>query len=237
MIEIGSGTGFLTERLLEKTGGHVTAIELDDRWAGHLKKNYASRGLHVIHEDALKCDWDQLSVLHPDGSEGRWIVCGNIPYSISSPLIEKIIGWKSHIKDTVLLLQREFAERVCAQTGSRNSNSLACWVQIHGKPEILFHVGPGNFWPPPKVESSLMRIKWRKEALIPDEKQSLYKKLLKTGFNQRRKKISNSLSRLCESKEELAGIFRSAGVDSSLRPEALLISDWIRLSEQHFSGV
>ncbi|MCA9396314.1 MAG: 16S rRNA (adenine(1518)-N(6)/adenine(1519)-N(6))-dimethyltransferase, partial [Candidatus Omnitrophica bacterium] len=65
VIEIGSGTGFLTERLLEKTGGTVTAVELDDRWAGHLQRNYAPHGLQVVHEDALKCDWDKLSALHP----------------------------------------------------------------------------------------------------------------------------------------------------------------------------
>lgn len=234
VVEIGSGTGFLTERLLEKTDGKVIAVELDNRWAKYLQATYESAGLRVFHEDALKIEWSQIQESFERDATSKIILCGNIPYSISSPLIERIIGWKQNIKDTVLLLQKEFATRVCAQIGSRDSNILACWVQIHGKTEILFDVGPGNFWPAPKVDSSLLRIKWRKDPLIEVSRLGLYKKLLRTAFNQRRKMISNSLSGMCSSKDELTALFRSAGVDPNLRPEALLISDWIQLANQNF---
>lgn len=203
VIEVGPGKGVLTRELIEYAG-RVTAIELDDRLIPELSK---VEDLDLIHGNALD--------FIPPG--GNYKVVANIPYYITSPLISHFLESKSRPSKLVLLVQKEVAEKICAEPG--DMNVLAIHVQIFGKPRIVCNVPAKAFTPVPKVDSAVIVIDVYNEPLVEDYKRMFG--IVHRAFSGKRKKLSNTLPDLKETLIELKL--------ADLRPEKLSLEDWRKL--------
>lgn len=228
VLEIGAGTGLLTEKLA-KASKKLIAIELDRAFEPHLaslEKNYSN--LNVLFEDFLKLNLaGTLGV-----SKNKWTVIANPPYNIASQIIIKLLNHKKYFNCLFLTLQKEVAERICASPGSPQYGILTLVVGINASAKHLFDISPGSFTPPPRVNSSFIKITPLKKRPYDnniDEIKLL--KIIRASFNQRRKKIINSLKSINPSKEKLLPAFLNAGIDPSRRGETLSLEEFARLTE------
>jgi 16S rRNA (adenine1518-N6/adenine1519-N6)-dimethyltransferase len=182
IIEIGPGRGALTERLLG-CAAHVTAIEIDRELVTHLRSRFAAAvNLDLVNADALTIDF---AAYQPD------VVAGNLPYYVATPLIERTV--QSQLPG-VFLIQKEVAQRLSAQPGSRDYGFLSVQTQLFATPELIFTVPPGAFKPPPKVDSAVVRLTpndRRRELGIADSDQFI--RFLSVCFKQKRKTLRNNL--------------------------------------------
>lgn len=192
VLEIGPGMGVLTQFLLQNPRIDLTAIEIDTESVNWLKVHYPE--LHVIEGDFLKLD---MNVLYPNGKE--FCVIGNYPYNISSQIFFKVLEYKDRIPCCSGMIQKEVAERLAAKPGCKAYGILSVLMQAYYDIEYLFTVHEYVFDPPPKVKSAVVRFTRNKRSHLDcDEK--LFKEVVKTAFNQRRKQMRNSLKGLIESK-------------------------------------
>jgi 16S rRNA (adenine1518-N6/adenine1519-N6)-dimethyltransferase len=183
IIEIGSGTGALTKWLAEKFTD-VHAIELDQRAVQILQKKFDQVTIH--QQDVLKVNWpDMVDSQKPN------IVVGNLPYYITSPILFDLLENRPLFTEAILMMQKEVAERLVAEPSSKQYGILSVQTQLFCTPEILFDVAPHSFSPPPNVDSAVIKLKFDK-SVHPFSDQTL-KTVVRTAFNQRRKKLSNSL--------------------------------------------
>jgi 16S rRNA (adenine1518-N6/adenine1519-N6)-dimethyltransferase len=225
VIEVGPGTGFLTERLVEKVK-KVIAVEFDAGMVRLLRERFFNvKNLEIVHSDILKF-WIRGSGVLPK----KYKVVANIPYYITSPLIKLFLQSDCRPSQMVILVQNEVAEKVC---GLSDNGVLTLETQLFGKPTIVDTVPPGSFWPPPKVESAILQIKVYPKPKVPEKDVQDFIRLLKFGFNQRRKKLANSLEAglridLGQIREHL----ERAKIDLNWRAENLQIGDWQRLLKE-----
>jgi 16S rRNA (adenine1518-N6/adenine1519-N6)-dimethyltransferase len=228
VVEIGPGLGALTSLLVKKSG-RVQAVELDQSLIPPLTRNLRQPdgsippNLQILHGDALKFPLPS----HP------YKLVANIPYYITSPILNHFLQPKRPAERRpgliVLLVQKEVAEKVCAGPGDHSVLSLQ--VQVFGKPELLAKVGKNCFYPPPKVDSAILRITPYGEPLIPDTARFL--RLIHAAFSQRRKTLLNSLGNgLNLPKEKIAELLAKAGIKPSARPQELDIADWRNITEK-----
>ena len=193
VLEIGPGTGALTEYLVATEGTRYTAIEIDRDLVPELQGRFP--GLQVINTDVLKVDLQQLLAPTTDG----WRVVGNLPYNISSPLVLKFVQYAhsapGSIRDMHFMLQKEMADRMRAQPSTKAWGRLSVMVQLFAEVESLFDVPPSSFVPPPKVDSAVVRIQPRAELNLPAQLTTL-DRVLKQAFSARRKRLSNALKTL-----------------------------------------
>lgn len=218
VIEIGPGEGALT-RFLLRTYSDVTAVEVDSRATELLEQEFPQ--LNLIQADILKTPWDEI--LQPDG---RNVVVGNIPYYITSPILFKIMDAGPVIRRSVLLMQKEVAERLVSQPGTKSYGILSVQAQLLGKVEYLFTVSRHVFHPKPKVESAVIVFEPNPGPLTFDIQQM--KTVVRMAFNQRRKMLSNSLKTLLDGRGDIA-------FDLNLRPDQLPPEDFIQLTQAVFS--
>lgn len=219
MIEIGPGQGALTLQLLPKLR-HLYAVELDEKLIPILQENCHGLGdLKVYRQDALTLD---LALLYATYKKPLRIV-GNLPYNISTPLLFHLLAQLPYVKDMHFLLQKEVVERMAASPGTKDYGRLSIMVQYHCSVEPLLKVMARAFYPPPKVESQLVRLRPRKLAIIAND-QANFANLVKQAFNQRRKMLKNSLKDYIPLKQLL-----TMKLDNC-RPEELTVEDFIRLS-------
>ncbi len=184
VLEIGPGKGILTEAIYKKTK-KIFAIEVDKELSLYIKNKFPD--INVINADVLKIEL--LSYINDD-----FKIISNLPYKISSPFILNLIEkWRKKVEIAVVLLQKELAERLIAKEGSKKYSPIGIYLRVYFEPEIKFHLSPGNFIPPPKVNSSLLVIKRRKEPFYSVKNPEEYKKFLSKLFSQRRKLIKNNL--------------------------------------------
>lgn len=186
-LEIGPGKGFLTDPLAARVR-RLVAVELDGRLADNLRTRFASKpSVSLVRGDILKAD---LGVLFP--AEDQPIkVLGNLPYSITSPIFEKLMPWPGW-STGIFLIQREVAERIAGMAGSRGILTMA--IQLFAEVDTILHVKPGAFQPPPKVSSSVIRLRRKKNPAVPLECHADFFDLLHGAFAHRRKTIANSLA-------------------------------------------
>jgi len=204
VVEIGPGDGALTGSLLKKFE-NLTAIEIDPVMIDHLKEKYPD--LQILKSDILKVDWPDFA-----SASGKIHVIGNLPYYITSQILFSILEHRQHFESATLMMQKEVAQRIVASPRTKEYGILSVQTQLMAKPEILFDVPPGVFSPPPKVDSSVIRLTFENTELKCSD--TNLKTVVRMAFNQRRKKLSNALSRLnAELPEE--------EFDFSLRAEAL----------------
>ncbi len=220
LIEIGPGLGALTQSILP----HVTTlnvIEIDSDVIPLLKKKCANSAKLVIHQhDALRFDFSKFAK-----PKQPLRLFGNLPYNVGTELIFHFLDQLSLIKDMHFMLQKEVAERISATPGTKNYGRLSVMVQYYCQVELLFNVGNTAFDPPPKVESSVIRLIPFQHKPVQVENLVTFKAVVQDAFGQRRKTLRNSLKNLIAS-EELEKI----DIDFNLRAEQLSIQDFAKIS-------
>lgn len=221
VLEIGPGKGTLTRELVKRTA-HVTAIELDRGLANALQEQAAGAegSVTVIQGDALKVEWPPVDV-----------ICGNIPYQITSPLIERALA-PPLPRRIVFLMQREVADRLAAHAGERDYSALSAGVQLVAEVVRLFVVKAGAFRPPPKVESTVVRITPRASPLArTPEQEAAARVWIKRLFQRRRQQIQRSIREsIPDSRLPIPGLLESAGLRPTARPEELSPSDFLTIA-------
>ena len=217
VLEIGPGMGVLTQYLLKNPNLQTTAIEIDRESVAYLKEWYPE--LHLIEGDFLKLD---LNIIYPDGD---FCVIGNYPYNISSQIFFKVLDHKDRIPICSGMIQKEVAERIASKPGKKAYGILSVLLQAYYDIEYLFTVDEHVFNPPPKVKSAVVRLtRNNRQQLDCDE--ALFKTIVKTAFNQRRKQMRNSLMGLVGKENPLLNdpIFTK-------RPEQLSVEEFISLTK------
>lgn len=223
VLEIGPGAGFLTEQLVE-LGLPLTAVDMDRMFCEELGTRFApERRVSVVHSDILR--WDPEGFL-PQGT----LAVGNIPYNITSPILEWLMERREFWAGVVLTVQREFAERLVAPAGTRECGPISVWMQLHANIRILKIVGRGAFSPPPKVDSAVIRVDFLKEPRYARGTGEVLEKVMRTAFQQRRKQIIHAVRTAAGSREAAERVFEKSGISSDRRPETLSLQDWIDLA-------
>jgi 16S rRNA (adenine1518-N6/adenine1519-N6)-dimethyltransferase len=226
VIEVGPGRGALTFPLAEKAG-LVVAVEKDSRLIPGLRER-APANLVLLQADVLRVSFREILKSHPKFSPPAKLA-GNLPYSISSPFLFKVLEEKELFDRCVFLLQKEVAQRICANSGSKQYAPLSILIQLHFEAKILFTVSPSSFSPPPRVDSALIRLEKREHPLflLPDEE--AFGAFLKTAFGHRRKTLWNNFLAAQFERAALEIAFRQAGLDPKVRAESLPIDQLVRL--------
>lgn len=220
LVEIGPGLGALTGPLLERCHS-IDVVELDRDVIPILQERCGSLGELRIHAmDALLFD------LHTVTSEPQRVrIVGNLPYNISTPLMFHLLGDIELIDDMHFMVQKEVAERICAAPGSGEYGRLSVMVQYRCTADNLFHVGPGAFSPPPKVDSAVIRLRPLRPTPWPPHDSALLSKIVAGAFAQRRKTLRNSLKSIATADQ-----IRAAGIDPGVRAEELAVAEFVALS-------
>lgn len=228
IIEIGTGFGTLTQELALRAE-KVVAVEIDKRLIPVLSETMEEfTNFTVINEDVMKID---LKKLIEEEFEGLKVaVCANLPYYITSPIIMMLLESELPLEAITVMVQREAADRLCAKMGTRECGAVTAAVNYYGKAQTLFRVSRGSFMPAPKVDSAVIQIRPDNEYREKIKDKSLYFRIIKGAFAQRRKTLANSLSAaLGLSKEELCNAFESIGCPATVRCEQLTMDNWVQL--------
>jgi len=222
VLEIGPGQGALTNELL-KVARKVIAVEKDKRLFEYLKKKFeGAKNLELVNEDIL----EYLKILDIKDI-GCYKIIGNIPYYLTSHLIRKIFELENKPTEIILMVQKEVAERMVAKAGEMSL--LAISVQLFSEPEILFDVSRNSFWPKPKVDSAVIRLKVYKVIKYDIDEDEFFE-IVKTGFSSKRKLLVNNLSdKLKIPKEKIYNVFKEIGLDKKGRAQDLSINEWVRI--------
>jgi len=223
VVEVGSGTGFLTKKLSQRAK-MVIAIEKDEKMAEISKENLGDvKNIKFIKGDVLKEADEEISRL------SSYKLCGNIPYYITSALIRKFLECRKKPESMVLIIQKELAKRITASPPKMSM--LAVSVQFYSKPKTITYVSKKNFWPSPKVDSAILRIADINSEISESYRDSFFK-LVKAGFSHPRKKILNNLLKVLKlNKEETKLQLVKNDMDPDRRAETLNIEEWKRLTK------
>jgi 16S rRNA (adenine1518-N6/adenine1519-N6)-dimethyltransferase len=214
VLEIGPGMGVLTEFLIERGFRDFRVIEIDDESVRYLRERFP--GFHnIIEADFLKTGPDDLF-------SGKYAITGNFPYNISSQIFFKVLESRGKVAEVTGMLQKEVAERICATPGSRTYGILSVLLQAYYSTEYLFTVGSNVFNPPPKVQSGVIRLVRNGTAQL-DCDEALFFRVVKAGFNQRRKTLRNSI-------KSAFRLERDDYRDFGLRPEQLGTDAFVELT-------
>ena len=223
LVEIGPGEGALTFPLLA-AAGKLTAIELDTDLIPNLQAKAASVGeLSIVHADVLKVDFTAMA---QRAGVARLRIAGNLPYYISSPILFHCVDHAAAIADMHFMLQKEVVDRMAAEPGSKVYGRLSVMLQLACRVEPLFDVPPGAFRPPPKVDSSVVRLAPLPADARHDADPARLHAVVKAAFAQRRKTLGNALRQLMD-----ADAIRSAGIDPKARAEVLAPMDFVALAK------
>lgn len=230
VIEIGPGVGVLTAELA-KRAGKVLSFEVDKRLLPVLGETLSDfDNVEIINEDVLKAD---LQGIIEEKCKGMEIaVCANLPYYITSPIIMLLLESRLPVKSVTVMVQKEAADRLCADVGSRDGGAVTVAVNYYAESEKLFFVPKESFLPPPKVNSQVIRLTVRKEPPVKVGSEEFFFKLVKAAFSQRRKTAENSISAgLGMSKSKVAEALERAGLERSVRAEKLTMDDFANLEK------
>jgi len=220
VLEIGPGLGTLTSELLRRAKA-VVAVEFDGELARKLPGQFPGKNLTIIHEDILRFD---LTILPAD-----YKVVANVPYYITSKIVELLMTATNKPSTAVLLVQKEVAERLAARAG--DLSILAISAQIYAEVSLGVEVGRDYFTPPPKVDSQVVVLRTRPTPLVsPEDERALFR-VVKAGFAGKRKKLRSSIAAgLAMTKPQAEELLRHANIDPELRAEDVSIEQWLRLA-------
>ncbi len=226
VLEIGGGRGDLTVHLLA-AGTQVITVEYDQQLVARLRERFADQPrLEIVQGDILR--FDAAAVL---GSECAAKLVGNLPYNITSPILEWIIERRRMFPELVIMVQKEVAARIAAQPGSKNFGSLTVFVQLFYEATRAFDLRPGSFFPAPKVSSSVVHLTRRSQSLVSDADFPALRRLTAACFRWRRKQLLRILRQEYQLTPEVAeDLCRRAGIGPTQRPEQLAVTDFVALA-------
>lgn len=230
VLEIGTGFGVLTAELA-KRADKVVAVEIDGRLLPVLAETLAEfHNIKIINADILKTD---VAALLRDEFAGMPVsVCANLPYYITSPILMMLLEARLPIDAITVMVQKETAQRLCAPVGSRESGAITVAVNYYGTAKQLFSVSRGSFLPAPNVDSAVIRIDLRRELPAAPADEAQFFRLVRAGFNQRRKTLVNAASsQMGISKDTVAEALRACGLDERVRIEQLTLDQLLALAK------
>lgn len=229
IIEIGTGFGVLSAELC-KRAKKVVAIEIDAKLIPVLEETMAEYdNFKVICADVLKTDMAKLILDEFSGL--RVAVCANLPYYITSPVIMGLLEQRLPIESITVMVQKEAADRLCANPGTRECGAVTAAVHYYSAPRLLFNVSRGSFFPAPNVDSAVIRLDVRKEPPEGVLSEEVLFKLIKAAFSQRRKTLANPVSGAFSiKKSELFELMEAIGLLKTARAEELTLEQFIALS-------
>jgi len=243
VLEIGAGYGELT-KLIAHNVVFVYALEIDSELCKILRDNTQGySNIEIINQDILRFNLKRyfrrfknkinpaLSATQKDylSRKGGVKVVGNIPYYITTPIIEHLLKYRDKIETVFITVQKEFAKRIVANAGSKEYGSFSCFVQYYSIPKILFFIKKNSFLPIPKVDSCLLELKIRQVPAVIVEDEKLFFKVIRAGFNKRRKTLRNSLDGIVPL-QKLHEFFKKYDIDINIRPEDLTLQDFAHLT-------
>jgi len=228
-VEIGPGTGALTLHLLGRVR-RLIAIEKDDGLAEMLAEELAGApDLEIVHADALEVD---LAALAAEHGVAKLVVVGNIPYNITTPILERLFEQRAVVRQAVLLVQKEYADRLAAPAGSPAYGALTLFARFHAVLEPLLTVRPQAFWPRPEVDSMLVRFLMRERPPVDVPDEALLFRIIRGSFQMRRKQLLNTLEATLElPKERIERLCRHARIDPRRRGETLTLDEFAKLAK------
>ena len=226
-VEIGTGVGCLTEQLALRAA-KVLAFEVDERLKPVLARTLAPYdNIEVLFRDVMTADLPRETETRLAGL--RHVLCANLPYSITTPVLTKIFEARC-FDMAVVMVQKEVAERMCARPGQKDYGAFSLLTQWYTQPELLFTVGPECFMPRPKVQSAVVRMRMLTSPPADTEERSLFR-LIRAAFNMRRKTLVNALDSVC-GKEKARAAIRDCGFSETVRGEALSLDDFAVLNNR-----
>lgn len=230
VMEIGPGIGCLTEQLSMRAG-KVVSVELDTSLRPVLAETIGERAnVEVVYEDVLKINIPELLDEKMPGM--RHVVCANLPYNVTGPVISRLL--KSDCFECItVMIQREVARRICAKPGTGDYGAFTVFVNWYAQPEMLFDVPPGCFIPQPKVTSSVIRLNCRKAPPVEVKSEAMFMRVVRAAFAQRRKTLLNALSAGFDelSKETVEKCLLNSGFDPKVRGEVLSIGEFAKIAD------
>jgi len=248
IIEIGPGTGVLTRPLSDRAG-YVYAIEADPLLVAELNHDNKSSNLAIVAGDALSVDWANLI----DSTIQRWKkqlgqpdalprvrIVANLPYYISTPILQLLIGQRARIFDITVMLQDEVVDRIASAPGTKDYGYLSVLVQFYCEVRKLFEVRPSAFKPAPEVRSAVVRLTTRQRPAVAVENEQRYLAVVRAAFAQRRKTILNNLkaaARQLASTSPPVEALERASIDPRRRAETLSLQDFARLCDSLWAGL
>ena len=230
VIEIGAGIGVLTAELA-KIAKKVVCVELDTRLLPILDETLADfDNIEIVNADVMKTD---LKALIEEKFQGMdVVVCANLPYYISSPVITMLLESRLPIKAVTVMIQKEAADRLCTPVGSRDSGAITVCTNYYAEVRQLFNVSRGSFMPAPNVDSTVIRLDIREEPAVKVSDEKKFFKMVKAAFAQRRKTALNSISSgMGLSKTQVAEALRASGLEENVRAEKLTMDELALLCE------
>lgn len=230
-LEIGPGIGTLTQELCE-AAKQVVAVEKDNRLLDVLAETLADyENVHIHHADVLEAD---LHALFAKWFQGMQVsVVANLPYYVTTPIVMKLLEERLPLRNIVVMVQREVADRMAAKPGGKDYGALTIAVQFYTAPEIVCRVPESAFMPAPNVESTVIKLKVRSEPPVQVSDQKLFFHLVKASFAQRRKTLLNNLQNNLQpkrEKEDLLRVLEATGIDPTRRGETLSLEEYAKLA-------
>ena len=239
VLEIGPGIGVLTHELA-KRAGKVVSIELDRRLFPVLEETLADHhNVTLVEGDAMKLDLSALLQEHftlPDGQLMNVCVCANLPYYITSPILMTLLESRLPLQSITVLVQKEAAQRLCATPGTRECGAVTMAVQYYAEAETLFPVSRGSFLPAPNVDSMVMQLRLRTAPPVETADPALMFRLIRAGFGQRRKTMTNALTTCGLTKDQTAAALQQAGLSPTVRAEQCTLADFAHLANIVLAG-
>jgi len=223
VIEIGPGLGVLTQELV-KHAGKVLSVEIDSKLIPGLKRKFSGTdNLKIVNEDILKVNINDVLP-----ADSKYKVVANLPYNITSPVLNYFIDAPLKPVSMVIMIQKEVADTLAAAPG--NMTFLSVKIRIYAKPEIVAYVPAKSFYPVPKVDSAIIKLEFHDKPLVQIKDMQMFFKFVRNGFHSPRKTVHNSLALgLNISSEEAEEILERAGISGQKRPGNLIISEWNKL--------
>ena len=244
VIEIGAGLGCLTEAVARRAE-RVIAVEVDELLYKALEARFgvtykpkpdlqksANPSVQLLNADILKLEFNSLLVdRNPGAVPTTFKVIANLPYSITTPILWKLLEHHNQIHSCVLMMQKEVAERIVAGPGGKDYGALTIGITYHAEAELIATLSPENFYPAPKVDSALLKLTMREKPKVAVENEALFFKVVRTAFRTRRKMLKNSLVRgRFASAEVLGSVFAELGIAPQRRAETLDITEFAALA-------
>ncbi len=229
-LEIGTGVGVLTQELAKRCD-KVVAVEIDTGLKPILEETLAEYdNVEVVFADVMETDLNAL--IAEKFGDSEVVVCANLPYYITSPVIMRVLEERLPVKALTVMVQKEAADRICAKPGTRDCGALSCGVSYYSEPKLLFKVNRGSFMPSPNVDSAVIRLDIMDDNGLDVKDEKLFFRIVRAAFSQRRKQMINPISaELGIPKAELAELFGSAGIKQTARAEELTLKNFAALCE------